>query len=437
MTSPPFRQPKLNPAQYRYVEQMRPGGTGLFVAGVGIGKSTLMREVACILAAYNPGERILLVSHVLAHARIEHVPALIARLKEYRNFSHEVKMDRLIVCRNGAVIQYGSADRPDTLDGWNVACVLCDEIRYWREEAYEKVTTRYRSATAPFPFMGMFTTPEMNWMYDRYFEYEAPGFFTVRGSTIENVHNLRKGYYEDLKARLSPKTFKQYVEGHWGLIEGAVFEDFNPSPEGHVRRVRHDTSLPVHMGIDFGYRCPAAIFFQHLDWCPAHGVSDCIHVLDELLPDNTTTEAFAPMITQLYHKRRWRMGMAYCDPAGSNRSQEVGYSSVDIMEAAGIPCEWTYEPASRFIPAGIDVIRSKILNVNNEISFYISDRCGRWSDSQRGLVRGLSRCEYPERKPGQALKDEPLKSEFTHVLDALRYAMVNLFPPTGGGVFVG
>jgi hypothetical protein len=422
---------RANPPQSRYIRSMQPGGMGLFLAGVGIGKSMLMQEVACRLALLNPGQRGLIASHVLSHARVEHVPNIIARLKQYKLYDRHVKLDRLIYCRNGAVIQYGSADRPDTLDGWNVAWCLGDEIRYWRKDAHDKFMARFRVKRAPYPFVGFFTTPEMNWMFDVYGNYDANNFFLVRGSTYENRHNLRPGYFDDLKRRLSPAVFKQYVEGHWAVFEGAVFEEFDV--DTHVCSLSIIDGEPVHVGVDFGVACPASVFFQHLRHCPIHGVDNCIHVIDECHPNNTPTRQLAPMLRGRYRLNHYTMGKAYIDPAGTNRSQETGYPSLDYLEAEGFDCYWTYDIASRHIPNGIDVIRSKLRNASGQVGLYISDRLV-GEGHERGIVKALQRTQYPKKTKDGYSKNEPRKDEYTHALDAFRYAMVNLFPPSGGYV---
>ena len=426
----PFR---ANPPQARYWRGMRPGGMGLFLAGVGIGKSKLMQEVACRLALRNPGQRGLIASHVLGHARIEHVPSIIARLKQYGNYKEHIKQDRMIICRNGSKIQYGSADRADTLDGWNVAWALGDEIRYWRADAHDKFMARYRVKKASFPFVGFFTTPEMNWMYDVYGEYEAPNFFMVRGSTRENAHNLREGYFDDLKRRLSPTVFAQYVNGEWAIFEGAVFDKFKE--EVHICDLDPGHNHPVHCGIDFGHVAPAVVFFQHFKWCDQHQCGDCIHILHELTPNNCPTRELAPMIRHTYDRYMWRQGTCFIDPAGTGRSQETGFPSIDYLEAEGLECQWTYDVAARHIPNGIEVIRSKIQPVAGTPTLYISNRL-RGIGHERGVIKALQRCQYPARASSGIQKNEPIKNEYTHILDALRYAMVNLFPPTSGRILV-
>jgi hypothetical protein len=320
------------------------------------------------------------------------------------------------------------------LDGYNVGWALGDEIRYWREEAHATVLARVRDKDAAFPFIGFFTTPDMNWIYDAYSDHQGAGFFFVRGATRENIHNLRPGYYDDLKNRLSPQAFKQYVEGHWGLIEGAVFRDFDL--DFHVQDLELAPNIPVDMGIDFGIRAPAVLFFQHIRWCQAHGSKDCIHILDELVEDERPTRQLAIDIKEMYARNYgWTQGEAFVDPAGVARSQEEGFSSVSILQEHGIPCSWTTTKASRYIPNGLAVIRGKLKNVKGESSLFFQ-RSDRRRHDHRGIVEALSKTEYRPRKQGQALSEIPREDQYKHILDALRYAMINKFPPAGDSIRV-
>lgn len=421
-----------NPAQYRFLQSMQPGSMGLFLAGVGIGKSTLLREVACILAMRNPGVRGFVASHVLNHMRVELVPGLIARLKRFRNFDRWVRQDRLILCRNGASIQYASADRPDSLEGWNAGWLLSDETRYWRQEAHDKFMARFRVKRAEYPFVGLFTTPEMNWLYQIYGEHQRDNFFMVQGSTLENAHNLRDGYFEDLKARLSHKQFEQYVQGKWVSLEGQVFEEFDASE--HIQPLEVNHSAPVHCGFDPGYRRPAVMFFQHHRYCQQHSVENCIHVLHELIPNNTPTLSIAPMIEQVFDERGWRRGVVYTDPAAFSRQTAVDFTDVDVLSAHGFECQYTRSPAAVSIRNGVEVIRAKLRNANGQASLFFEPMRG--EGHERGIINALMLTQYPEIKVGRVVNDVPVVDERKDALDALRYPLVNLFPPLGSKIIV-
>lgn len=422
-----------NSAQYRFIEKIKPHDLGLFCAGVGIGKSTLLREVACILAMYNPGVRGFIASHVLNHVRVELIPLLIKRLKEFRNFGRWVRQDRLIYCRNGATIQYGSADRPDSLEGWNVGWALGDEIRFWRKDAHDAFMARFRVKDAILPFVGFFTTPEMNWMYQVYGEYVDPRFFLVQGSTIENAYNLREGYFDDLKQRLSAKKFEQYAEGKWVSLAGQVFDEFDA--DLHIDAFELVSHLPVHCGVDPGYRRPAVVFFQHVELCSQHKTEDCIHVIDELTPNNTPTQRLAPLMVAKFKKWGWRRGNCYIDPAAYSKQTASDFTDVDVLVAHGFQCGYTRSPSSVNIRNGIEAIRAKLRNAENKPSLFVQPLRGR--GHERGIINALMLTQYPEIKIGRVDHDLPIVDERKDILDALRYAIVNLFPPLSSKIIVG
>lgn len=428
----------LNPAQYRFLYGMVNPINGererrkeaLFCAGVGIGKTTLLVECAVVLAMLNPGVRGLIASHVLNHVRTEIVPRIIRKLKEIGVFKEHNKTDRIIALKTGAEIQYGSADRPDTLDGKDVGWCLSDETRYWPEESYTIFSARRRNLQAAHPFEGYLTTPEMNWLYDVF--GEADDILLVRGSTWENRHNLQSDFFPKLRRRFSGERFDQYVRGQWLMMSGATFPSFRTSgPGAHIDDLHYLSHLPMHMGYDPGYNRPNLIFFQHLEYCPQHAMGDCIHIFDEISEDHIPTIKLAPKTANYIADKGWRRGIVYCDPAANSSNVTVGYSDVDVWSVHNFHLQWTTDPASRHIPNGIDAIRAKLKDANGDTSLYI-DRQLYDKKHERGIVKALQRTKYPEFKEGRTNKDVPIEDRNKDALDSLRYLIVNLFPPLDG-----
>ena len=423
-----------NPAQYRFLQAMKPNSIILFLGGWGIGKSTLFREVACMLAYYNPNVGGLVASHILQHARTTHIPAIISRLKELNLFHSYSKGDRTIYCTNGASIMYGSADRPDTLEGWDVGWGLGDELRFWTPQAHDAFISRVRDKNAAYPFKGFFTTPSMNWMYDTYAHLEDsddPHEAIIRGSTLENAHNLLDGYVDKLKARMSKAAYDVNVLGLWGIQEGSVFKEFDI--ETHVIAMEYDGSAPLYAGVDFGVHMPACVFFQHFRYCPTHEVTDCIHVMDELHPDNCPTNVLAVKIKQWERRNSKQIDTLYVDPAGNNRSQETGKPSIRYLEEMGYDVQYTYDKASRNPMLGMEMIRSKLLSAHNVVSLYIHERCKK---QERGIVKSLTRTKFRPKASTLSGGDPTKKDEYRHALDAFRYGIINLFPVNPQGVHI-
>ena len=358
-------------------------------------------------------------------------------LREFRSLlnqcpqivSSESKGEGYIELINGSRCYYRSADNPMSFDGMTIAFFWADEARYYKREAWTVLMARLSAPKAKSLRGIVTTTPAMNWLYEEFCQ-DKPGREIVRFRTTDNYH-LHGDYIEDLKASMSKERFRQYVEGEFVATEGAVFDDF--STDHNICDLEIDRTYPVHVGLDPGLRHPAAVFFQLLDHCPTHRTRNCMHIIDEITDDNCPTVKLAPKIFRRLNRFQCRHGTVYADPAANAGSVTVGFSDVTVLESEGLRVKWSTNPASRHIPNGIEAIRSKICNVDGKRSLFISKDL---LNNRRGIILALQNTVYPERAANGKISDYPIKDDKTHILDALRYAVVNLFPPSSGGVFV-
>lgn len=391
--------------------------------GVGAGKTIAGAAEALNLAAENPGLDGMVIAptwSILQRVTLREVLRLLpkSRIRVHR------KQERYVELRNSSCIYYGSADRPETLEGSNLAWAWGDEARYWRREAWQILLARVRHPAAKHRSIVLTSTPSMGWLYEE-FGQPRPDAESWAMPTHTNPY-LPPEYLESLRRRYSPRLYRQYCEGAWVLLEGAVFEEFDAEKQIQPLEVVRD--LPVHAGVDFGYRRSAAVFFQHIEHCNRHGVSDCLHILDEVLPDNRPTPKLAEVIQETIAAHNWILGKCYCDPAGSSASVESGYSSLDVFDSYGIPWEYNRDPENVFIPNGIESIRGKLCSSVGKCSLYIHPRV-QGEGHERGIVAALQQSAYPEAKDGRPVEDKPVKDGlYDHALDALRYAVINLFP---------
>ena len=425
----------LNSAQGRFFDAFERNGHILFCTGVGIGKTFSLAVAACLLAGLNPGVNGLIVSHVLNHVRTEIIPLVIQRLKIEGLYASETKMDRTIHLTHGGSIQYGSAEKPSTLDGKNVGWLLGDEIRYWPRASYVKSVARVRVANARYPMIACSSTPEMNWIYDEF--ANRSDRIVIHGRTDENAMNLQPGYYDRLASSMAPGTFSQYVEGQWVSSSGSVY-----GQEYDQRlAIQDDLYLPgwpVDIGMDPGMRFPAMIFFQHLSFCHRHGVRDCFHVLGELVPDETPLTKIVPMARDLAARSGWRLGSIYLDPFGGNQRDQIhGITVADLLsERYGFQVIYSYDPQETNILNGIDVVKSRLLSMDGSRRLFFDSSLESSGLTGRNILRAMTSYRWPERKPGQPARSNPVEDESGHVMDALRYPCVNLFPPVSSGVKV-
>ena len=160
--------------------------------------------------------------------------------------------------------------------------------------------------------------------------------------------------------------------------------------------------------IDFGYRHPACLWAQR---SPAGQ----LFIVDELLPENTTTPEFVAQIKA----REASFGLAvpvissFCDPAGKAANVQTAESEFAVFAREGL------RPSGRAPRCVTAVCASWICSPMRPQPLVVAERCA-------GLIRALSQVKPQRSSPEVYDTDHEI---FSHPLDALRYLLVNLPQP--------
>lgn len=331
----------------------------------------------------------------------------------------------------GRRVYYGSADRPETLDGPTVGAVWVDEGRYVKRQGWEVVLSRLRAKKAR-ALRGLVTsTPGGEWLEEE-FGTEKADRDPVHASTRENREHLGEGYIEGLEASLSKRAARVFIDGEFGLLEGAVY-DFDRG--WHLIPWKYRPDLPVLMAWDFGYQRPACLFLQPIPagtmLPPAKGtvvqrrapVGSWV-VFDELVPDGVTTEQLAAQARQ----KGYRVARVWCDPAGDGTQTATGLSDVQMLRQAGFSeIRFTTDPRWRHIPTGVRLVEGLVRNARLETRVYVASHLDN-PKAKRGVVKDFLGYHYPAEKEGRPIKDKPEKDGVhDHTMDALRYFAVGEF----------
>ena len=412
---------KPNPAQLRYIKVMKKFPLSLFSGGVGSGKTTTVGGYcANYLAARNPNTNGMLVAHDWNTLRNVVLPMFLRFLPKNHLIKH-YKQDNVLKLTHNRLIYLASARNPDSLEAKTIGWGAGDELRYWPRSSFVRFIGRGRGV-APFPRYIFSSTPSMNWMWSEFVQKKEHG--VVFASTLENAANVGEQFIANLKHRFSKKLYESYVLGRFIHMTGGVFESYDP--DIHVEYGLYSRSLPVHCSIDFGKNMPAVLFFQHLHYCDRHRCNDCIHVIDEMIPDQMPTLKLAPQIKKYYDRKRWTLGTVYCDPAGRAGDQTTGMNSLHIIRMTlGRKPVFTLNPIETFIPNGIELINSRLEPIEGRPALFFESALAGKSD--RGIINSLLQSVYPTNKEGIVISDHPLKDgKFDHIRDCLRYALVNL-----------
>jgi hypothetical protein len=424
---------RLNPGQERF-RALRGVRWSALLGGQGAGKTFAGARKLIDLLGANPGVDALVVApfwgtiyHTVLREFLAAVPPPL--------LCGHMKRERRILLAGDRSVWYGSADTPATLDGVTVGAVWLDEARYCEPDAWRVIDGRLRDARAT-RLEGIVTsTPGGSWLQAE-FGGERPDRAAVHVSTRENVRNVGAGYLDSLLGSLSARAAKVFVEGQFGLLEGAVYDSFARST--HLVDWRYDRELPCVVGVDFGYRKSAVLFAQPVPYGARLGDGRVCHlqdswvVFDELMPENMPTAALVDVIKSRGYKVDW----CAVDPAGDARDTATGIPDVELMEDAGLRCRWETSPILRHIPNSVRMVDAMLLNARGETRLFFARPLGAPSASPRGVVRALENYSYPEPRPDKALTDMPVKDgTYDHAMDALRYLVLNVRPRgPGAGV---
>lgn len=279
-----------------------------------------------------------------------------------------------------------------------------------------------------------------HWWYKLAEEQRPSGWAFFRqpsglSEAAENLHNLNqttataklptddpqrrsrgRAYYERLAAGKSEDWLRVYAHGEYGLsFDGkAVFPEY--SDTAHVARERlvATKGQAVQVGIDFGLT-PAAVFLQR-------DIRGRWLVVAELVAEDMGIENFARLIKSEIAQR-----FADCpvnitaDPAGMQRSQVDERTPIQLLNTQQL---FTTAAPTNDLLVRLEAVRRLLSRlVDGRPALLLSPSC---TTLRKGLAGGY--CYRRMRVSGtERFHDVPDKNTFSHVADALQYALL------GGG----
>jgi hypothetical protein len=231
----------------------------------------------------------------------------------------------------------------------------------------------------------------------------------------ENIKNLPPRYYTNMIQGKAKSWINVYVLNRLGSIEEGkpVYEGF--SEKTHVLEDEMEPGpMPVWVGIDFGLT-PAAVFLQKMP----NGRWFC---LAELVCADMGASRFAQVFNRFVADEFPQHELhIYGDPSGDFRAPTDETTPFQILHANGV--------LARPAPTNDPVIRVEAVNA----------LLSRMVDGQTGFLVNKKKCPslltgflggYHYRRlrvTGERYEEKPEKNKFSHVHDALQYAVL------GGG----
>jgi hypothetical protein len=231
----------------------------------------------------------------------------------------------------------------------------------------------------------------------------------------ENVENLPKGYYDAIIQGKRKDWIDVNVANNFGSTRDGkpVHPDF--SKDLHVSRLPLEPTpgTKIIVGIDFG-RTPAAAIMQQ--------VGRQIRVINELVTENMGALKFGKILKKHLNENYEGFKFEFWgDPAGEQMAQTDDNSPMDMLAVSGIEClpAWTNDWVIR--QNALDNLLCTVEEGKPSIVF-CPDRC-------KTLVRGLDSLYQFKRlrvKGRDEFADKPLKNKWSHVCEALHYALMGM-----------
>lgn len=367
----------------------------LLAGGARSGKTAILLLAIIYKACAYPGSWHLIARWRQTHAKSSvWEQSLLPMLKKYATCPYIVNHSELSIrFMNGSTIWCGGFDdkeRTEKLLGHEYATIYFNEVSQISYEAVILGQSRlaqriegcinraYYDCNPPSP---------LHWAHKLFIEHREPStgeplkrpelYAHLTMNPADNLANLPVGYIEEFLDPLPEKARRRFKFGEWVKSEGAIFDRFDP--ETMVIPLRKALSFKYEeytVGVDFGLNMCAVL----VGWAGENVV-----ILDNYGAYNSTSAQFNKAITG-----RWgrHFNIAYCDPSGGERLQEI-YRSTDANNAV--------EP-------GIDFINGKM----EHGQFFVAEGCHGWL-SEVGDYRRDD-------------KERIVKTN-DHYMDAARYAI--------------
>lgn len=329
---------------------------------------------------------------------------------------------------NGASLRMSFLDSEDDVQqfqGHEYGLIMPDELTQWSNETNFQLLIACNRSPNPKLHPQIVATgnpggPGHQWVKKRFIDIAAPetivtvkqgGFSRTRcfipALLTDNPVMMATNYGASL-ASLPEKLRKMYLEGHWDVVEGAFFDEWDPKT--HVVRYFYpDPSWRRSFAFDWGYDAPYAGVWMAESPSGMRYIYREIYGYDEDRPAKgvrETAKQVAQRIRSLeamhgeYVSERWVDGSIFDEDGG------YGTSVGDIFADEGVMFQ---KANKRQKKNSIQLFRQDLAVVNGQSRLRIMDNC-------RSLIRTLPAIQSDSHDP----EVFDTKGE-DHLLDACCY----------------
>lgn len=334
-------------------------------------------------------------------------------------------------------IAVDSEQHVEKLRSLEITAAHINEAQEIDEAVFQMIKTRIRrypakkdgGAIDPFIILDYNAVPTDHWLYraaeeDRpeghSFYRQPPAVLLIDGKYVtnpaaENLEHLNDGYYEDMCMGNDPDFIYVNVMNNYGEVRRGkpVYKDYNDADHCAQHDLFPMVGAQLVIGMDQGLTPAAVVCQQQPD--------GKILILDEITTTDCSLQEFCndmiwPLIKTKYGQFEKNFYVV-CDPATTQRSMNDSKAGTDIIRESGLP--FRTAKTNAFTARRESVVH--FLRLKDK--FMLSPTC-------KNLRKGfLSEYKFEEVRSSQTdlFKEKPAKNAFSHVHDALQYAMLEFY----------
>ncbi len=374
----------INNPKYRFVSgalSRRQGKT--YIANI-IGQLTVLVPGSNVLLM-SPNYSLSQISFDLQRNLIKHFDLEVVR---------DNAKDRVIELSNNSTIRMGSINQVDSVVGRSYDLIIFDEAAL--TDGREAFNVALRPTLDKDNSKALFiSTPRgrNNWFADffhRGFNDEFPEWISIKATYHENPR-LSEDDISEAKKSMSTAEFAQEYLADFNTYEGQIWNFDYEACVTNTDQFKPE-GMDIFAGLDVGYKDPTAFCVIAYDWD-----SELYYILDEYIDSERTTEQHATEIRKLIDK--WDIDYIYIDSA----AQQTRFDFAQNYDISTIN-------AKKSVLDGI----AHVANIVDNKKLLVSQKC-------EHTLECLDQYQWDPNP--NLLREKPKHDRFSHMSDALRYAL--------------
>ena len=371
-----------------------------------VGATTSCLALALYVTQYTPHRNVLVTRQALEEAKDS-----IRRAKQMHASIPAELRPQPIVEDNVQSLAFANGSRIDALTstssvgrGRSAYLGIADELAYWPEPERQLVALASACEKVIVVSTGNGQGDHLHKIWKQATANKGrwtPLFLDWKSVPSRDADWYQVNVSEAVEPRLARREYPSLVSDAFASPAGIFFERFDPTV--NVADVTVVPTWRTVRAVDFGWHHGAALWI-------ATAPSGQPYVVSELLVHRQTTAEFAEAILQRDRALGVRPVVTFCDPAGKGVAVQTAESEFEVFRRAGL------NPRGRASGVRDGVLRIMSALADPDLPLVISREGCPW------LVEALANVRPDRHRPD--LPDEG--SDYAHVIDALRYALVNV-----------